>query len=238
MNRLKLTLGVILVLLVGALAGALGTKIYYQQRIERFAPVKPPHRRKIFMMKRLSDRLDLTKEQQPEIEKIVEDFQSRISAVRREYLPKIEEITDQSLRSMEEKLRPEQKKKLTKLRKRLKKRQERAFLRTIQVKETPEALLARMNKRLNLTDEQAKEMRPILEEDIRERRKIIEKYQGRDRPSLISIKREMRELRRLTEERLARILTGLQYRAYLEMQKKEHRRFLPEERRPRPDRVN
>ena len=42
MNRIKLAIGIILLLLLGAVAGSVGTGIYIRHRIEHIAPAKPP----------------------------------------------------------------------------------------------------------------------------------------------------------------------------------------------------
>ena len=120
MNKLKLIVGVILVILVGALAGSLVTGIYYRHRIEQIASSGASHHRRKAVIKRLSNRLDLTEEQRIEIGKIVKESQRRIFSILRDYLPEIREINDQSFALMKEKLNPEQKVKLVKLLKFLK----------------------------------------------------------------------------------------------------------------------
>ena len=105
MNKLKLAVGVTLVFLVGALAGSLGTGVYLKHRMEKFTvgrPGRPP--RTAFLMRRLSRELDLTDAQRAEVKEIVEEYQEKIFAVRRKFLPKIKEITDQSFALIRDKL--------------------------------------------------------------------------------------------------------------------------------------
>ena len=121
MNKFKLTAGVILLLIVGVLAGSLGTGIYFKKRVERFESGGPlvPERVRI-VLGRFSDDLNLTKEQRDEIGKIVRESQEKMLALGRETLPQIEEINKQSLSSIQEKLNSEQKNKLDELYQRMK----------------------------------------------------------------------------------------------------------------------
>ena len=121
MNKLKLAAGVILVFLAGSLAGSVGTGIYFKHRIERFSSGGFGHPgRRALLIKKLSDELDLTDTQRIEVEQIVEQSQKRIFAVRRQYMPEIKEITDQSLTLIRDKLNNEQKRELDKLHEKLK----------------------------------------------------------------------------------------------------------------------
>ena len=70
MNKLKLIAGVILIFLVGALAGSLGTGLYLSHGIKGFGKeVSGPHRKEALVMERLSSKLDLSKSQRAEIGK-------------------------------------------------------------------------------------------------------------------------------------------------------------------------
>lgn len=231
MNKLKLIVGVILVLLVGALAGSLVTGIYYKHRIEQFASSGASHHRRKAVMKRLSNQLDLTEEQRIEIGKIIKENQIKIFAIRRKYLPEIREISDQSFALMKEKLNPEQKDKLVKLHKKLKDRHAKAFIQSIQIEESSEQVLSKMKEQLNLTEEQVRIAQPIIEESIKERRTIIQQYEEKDRPDFFTLKREIRELQESAEKRLTQILTAKQMQKYLDIQKEERRKMRSEKRR-------
>lgn len=218
----KLTVGVILVFLVGALAGSLGTGLYLKHRMEHFAAGRPPHHiRKDLLMKRLSHELNLTEEQRTEIEKIVTESETEISAIRRKYLPEIKEITDQSFALMKEQLNPDQREKLEELHEQLKDRHAKAFIQSIETEETPEQVLSEMKERLNLSEEQATKVRPIIEGKIERLHNIVEKYRGQDRPKIPSLKGEIRKLRTSTEKCLANILTEEQLEEYRKMQEEE-----------------
>ena len=224
MNKLKLIIGVILVLLVGALAGSLGTGLYQKHRVERSASGDPsPHIRKA-VMKRLSNELDLTEEQRIEIGKIVKESQVKIYAIRRKYLPEIREVSNQSFALIQERLKPDQKEKLEKLHKKLKDRYAKAFIQSIQTEETPEQVLAKMKEQLKLTEEQVRMAQPIIEESMKEQRTIIQKYEANDRLDINSLKREIRELQDAVEKRLAQIFTAQQMDKYFDIQEEERRK--------------
>lgn len=120
MKRVKLTVGICLVFILGALAGMLGTGVYMKYRFEKFGPGPPPPHARERIMKRLTETLDLTEKQQGEIREIVDLTQSRMDAVRERHLPEIKKITEQSFELMKEKLDPEQIEKLDELRAKIK----------------------------------------------------------------------------------------------------------------------
>ena len=112
--RWKLISGLLLVFVLGILVGSLGTGFYLQHRL---APLmKEPRARKTFIMKRLSQELNLTSDQKTKIDPIVEQMIEK----RREYYlknrPEIKRIMDQGFAQIREELNEDQKKKLDGLR--------------------------------------------------------------------------------------------------------------------------
>jgi len=106
--------------MVGALAGALGTGLYFRQKMEQLEKFRRGGSKKIdLLVKQFTRDLDLTKEQQAEVRKIIEKSESEIEDIRQKYLPKIKSIIDQSFAQMRAKLTPEQQKKLDMLHERL-----------------------------------------------------------------------------------------------------------------------
>ena len=112
--RWKLISGLLLVFILGILAGSLTTGFYLKHRIAPF--VKNPKARKAFIMKKLAKELQLTSTQKIKIEPIVEQMIEK----RREYYlknrPQIKKIMDQGFDQIEEQLTDNQKEKLEKLR--------------------------------------------------------------------------------------------------------------------------
>ena len=222
MNKLKLVAGVILIFLVGALTGALGTGIYFKNRMERFSAGGPPPRlRKVLVMKRLSKELDLTEQQRHAFEKIVEESEVKILALRRQYLPEIKAIMDRSFELMKDKLNSKQQKRLEELKERLENRHAKALINSVLTKKRPGQIILDLKERLNLTEEQATKVRPIVEMNIKRLREIVEEYRGQDRPKLPSLRREIREIQRSTEKGLADILTEEQMETYRKRQEEE-----------------
>lgn len=234
MNKLKLVVGVILVLLVGALAGSLVTGIYYKHRMERFASSRASSHLRKDVMKRLTHELHLTKEQRTEIGKIVEESQNRIFAVRRSYLPEIREISDQSFALMKEKLNPEQKVKLEALFEKIRDRRRKAYIQSIRIEQTPEQVLSMMKDRLSLNEEQLSKAQPIIEESIQERLTIIQKYEANDRLDITSLRHEIRKQQDAVEKRLAQILTTQQMEKYFDIQEEERQKAHSKKRRRSP----
>lgn len=112
--RWKLISGLLLVFVLGILAGSVGTGFYLKHRL---APlIKEPRARKTFIMKRLSKELNLTSDQKTKIDPIVEQMLEK----RREYYlknrPEIKTIMDQGFAQIREELNEDQKKKLDGLR--------------------------------------------------------------------------------------------------------------------------
>lgn len=235
MHRLKLTIGVILVFAAGTLAGSLGTGVYLKKRMEQMSVGgPPPHLRSALLIHRLSRELDLNETQRHDIEKIVEESEGRILAIRREYLPEIKEIVDQSFELMKDKLDSKQKEKLDKLHERLKNRHSKAFFYSVFTERTPEEILSKMRNRLSLTETQESEVRPLIEKSVEERRKIAQRYKEEDHPEIPLLRREMRGVQESLDRGLAGILTDQQMEEYQKMQKEDRSRFRSEMRRPRP----
>jgi hypothetical protein len=237
MNKVKSIAGVLLVLLVGVLAGSLGTGAYLSQRMERFSgkEMRPPGK-KAFLMRRLATELDLTETQRGEIEKILEDAEDRIFAIRREYLPKIREIHDESFALMKDHLNPKQQEALERLHEKLKHRHSRALAQSFLSWKTPEEILAGMKTRLELTEEQTMKVRPLLEENEAARQKILDVFKGQAHPEHFELKARLRSLEKSFRKRLAEILSEEQMARYREMQDEDRLKDRLKMRRPGRDR--
>jgi len=121
MNRLKVWVGIVLVFLLGALAGSLGTGIYFKHRIERFAKGgRPPI--KMVLMKKLSHGLDLTETQRVGIEEILDQLEIKLLDLRQKHRPELAKLFEHSFGLIREKLNSEQKKRFDEIREELRKR--------------------------------------------------------------------------------------------------------------------
>jgi len=114
MKRWKLISGLLLVFVLGVLAGSFGTRIYLKDRFEHLR--KDPKARQAFIMRKLSKELELTPDQKIKVEKIVE----QMGAKRREFFlknrPEIKKIMDEGFAQIKKELNNDQQKKLDVLR--------------------------------------------------------------------------------------------------------------------------
>ena len=120
MKRWKLVSGLLLVFVLGILAGAFGTRIYLKDRFAHLR--KDPKARQAFIMGKLSKELELTPDQKIKVEKIVE----QVGAKRREFFlknrPEKKKIMDEGFLQIKKELNNDQQKKLDVLRAEFKKR--------------------------------------------------------------------------------------------------------------------
>jgi hypothetical protein len=120
MNKIKLASGVLLVFLVGVLAGSLGTGYYYKKRVEKFEAGGPPVQERIqIILGRFSNELNLTNDQRTEFEKIIKESQGKIVVLGNKFQPEIKQINDDTFTAIKNKLTDEQKAKLETLIKRM-----------------------------------------------------------------------------------------------------------------------
>ena len=121
MNKLKVWAGILLVFLLGALAGSVGTGAYLKHRIERFSRGGHPPIR-VVLMKKLAHELDLTETQRVEVEKILDQLETKLHELRQKHRPELEGLFAHSFDMIKEKLDQEQKAKLDEIREKLRNR--------------------------------------------------------------------------------------------------------------------
>jgi uncharacterized membrane protein len=114
MNKWKIIAGIVLIFLFGALAGGVTTHIFYRKAIHGVLTGQPDRFLEI-IVKRLEKRLDLDGTQREQLRAIVKETQQEILALRKEMLPKIEGIVDNSHGKVRKILRPEQQEAFKKL---------------------------------------------------------------------------------------------------------------------------
>lgn len=120
MKRWKLISGLLLVFVLGVLAGSLGTGVYLKDRFEHLR--KDPKARQDFIMRKLSKKLSLTEEQKITIGKIVQQVGERRREYYRKNRPEIKRIMDEGFAQIRKELNSEQQKKLDALRKKFEER--------------------------------------------------------------------------------------------------------------------
>jgi len=87
--------------------------------------------------------------------------------------------------------------------------------------QTPEARIAELKERLNLTDEQVTAVRPIIEEHVAQGKDIFKKYQGQGKEGFQAMQGEIKELQASTQSQLSAILTEEQMAEYGKMREEE-----------------
>ena len=116
MTRWKLILGIVLVFILGALAGSIGTGSYLKHR---YPPrITDPKARTAFIMEKLSKDLNLTQDQKAKIGEIV----GQIVEKRREYFIKGQVETEKLVDQIRKELNSDQQKKYDALREKFEKR--------------------------------------------------------------------------------------------------------------------
>jgi hypothetical protein len=224
MFRLKLWTGLILVFILGAFAGSLGTSMYYKTRAERLTRYGHSARSHL-LLKRLSKELDLTEAQKKEIGIIVDQFHTELSRIKRSVRPDIKKLRDESFVAIKEILTDEQKKKFEELRRRLERWTPRQRLQEKLIRKTPEEMLSLMKTRLKLTDEQEAMIRPIILESFKEQEKILDKSRGHDRSAIRALRGELRQHQISVEEKLSKTLTAEQLVGYRKLQEEQRRKI-------------
>lgn len=121
MKKWKLWLGIVFVFLSGLVTGSVSTKLYTKQKFAGTWRKGPAAARKL-IVGRLTNEIDLTKNQQIEVEKIVGEAQSRWHKIRMQLQPEIDEIVETCVVQMKTKLSAEQQKKLDIIHERVKKK--------------------------------------------------------------------------------------------------------------------
>lgn len=108
MTKLKIGVIIFLVFSVGALAGSLGTQVYFKERISHY--MKRDHRaRAEYFLNRLTEKLDLTEAQQQTIGQILRESHQKIREIDRKFRPEIKKIIDQDFQTIRNELTAVQK---------------------------------------------------------------------------------------------------------------------------------
>ena len=121
MTRAKLISGIVLIFLLGALAGGLGVQVYHKyDRRDNFRRMSLA-KKVDYIVARISDKLDLTKDQAVRIRPVVEASEIELRALKDSIDPDMEKIHDQTFARIREMIEPAQQKKLDEIVARIKK---------------------------------------------------------------------------------------------------------------------
>ena len=122
MKRIKLIAGIVIIFLLGGLAGASVMRFYGWQRFGDNPRPRPGSVQRVeFIMERLKDDLDLTAAQMKEIRPIVAKGDQEVAVLKKTIRPAIRQIHDRGFAAIRGKLDPGQQRKLDELLARLRK---------------------------------------------------------------------------------------------------------------------
>jgi uncharacterized protein YneF (UPF0154 family) len=124
MEKWKTIVSVVLVFILGAVAGALVTHRIYQQKIENIMK-NEPRTRSEFIVQRLNHELHLDTTQLEQLRLIIKDTHTEIKNVRKQFRPQMDEILARSQDKVRAILRPDQLTKYEKIMAERRKRREK-----------------------------------------------------------------------------------------------------------------
>ncbi len=114
MKRWKAILSIILIFLLGGMAGAFVMHTMDQQRMERMVK-GDPHMMREIIIQRLKRELDLDQAQLEQVRAIVSDTHNEIREVRKQIRPQIDQVLQRSEDRVRAILRPDQVEKFNKI---------------------------------------------------------------------------------------------------------------------------
>ncbi len=111
MTKWKVWLIIATVFASGVVIGSVGTHFYFQHTFRSILHHGPVAVRNV-LMKKLTAELNLTNDQEEEVQEIVEETQFQLEQLHVQYHPEMEKIINNGLATMKTILTPEQQKKL------------------------------------------------------------------------------------------------------------------------------
>jgi Spy/CpxP family protein refolding chaperone len=169
----------------------------------------------------LTDRLDLTEEQVKAIRPIVTEKKQKISEIRNEIgtdrragRAEIRKLRWDTEMKLGEILTAEQIDRYLELKQEQREKKYRGTFRGAKMggglNKTPEQVIERLRSRLDLTDEQAVDIGPIIQESMEKKRAIFDRYRDENIKARESIRNEMQNIGDETHAQLSTILTDEQ----------------------------
>ncbi len=114
MKNAKAIAGVVLVFVLGAVCGGVGTYLVQRSKMDHFISGGPAAREEL-LIKRLAERLSLDERQLAQIRPIVHETHEAIRNVRQQSRPQVEALINDSQQRISALLRPDQKEKFERL---------------------------------------------------------------------------------------------------------------------------
>lgn len=211
MNTAKLAVMLVLVLIVGIFAGSLGTKMYYRHEIERSrADRQGPEEKIARIVGRLTEDLKLDTAQQARVRKIVAATEARAAAVKASYGPELKRIFDLSFERINAALNAEQKAKLQERQEKMSARYNAMYFKSLQAARSGMPDMDTISRLPRLDETRREQASAILRDRYKREDLVIGKYQKMERPDLVAVDRDLRDIRGGSMKDLSRVLTGEQ----------------------------
>lgn len=166
--------GIVLVFLLGGITGSLGTSIYMGKRF-RTMMQGPPDVLIPKFIRKLERELDLRVEQQVQLRRISAELREELDEFMEKNRPHAEEILDRHINSIKSVLTPDQQEKMEKIREKMKQGLMRHGHGRNRRMVNPNTVLSRLRERLGLSDEQIRNMRPLIRDNMRKQREMCGK---------------------------------------------------------------
>jgi hypothetical protein len=226
MNRWKVIAGILLIFILGAFCGVIGSGLFFKQRVQRFmdpAGSPPPIR----FLKRQLDDFQLSVEQKAQIDALFAEMRREFTDLFRKTQPEFKALFDRYISHIRKELRPDQQEKLNRVVERLGRHMQRMkppppggkgpFTGDRRLGPDPARRLDKLAWELDLSKDQVRQMRPILEKQwIRQRHLILEESTDGNRSDL---KEKLRAIREETDQLLEAILTPEQVVSYKKLRR-------------------
>ncbi len=212
MNTAKLVVMLVLILLVGIFAGALGTRIYLRHEMQSSQAGRHNSEEKINRaVARLTGDLKLDANQQAEVRKILTATEARTTAVKVSYGPELKKIYDRSFERIRENLSIEQKEKLQKRQERFSDRYSAMYFTSLHTAQSVSPDMEIISRHLGLDNAQRSRIDAILQDRRSSEDSIIEKYQKMQFPDLSAVDRDIAEIRAASMKSISRVMTDKQF---------------------------
>lgn len=123
MRRLKPIAGIVIVFILGVLAGIFAARFFAILESGHPRRRSGPEQRAEFIMKRLTRDLELSNSQQSDVRQIVIATEEKVQLIKDEYAPVLKSLYDKSIEEIKTRLTPEQQAELDRIHDRWKRRQ-------------------------------------------------------------------------------------------------------------------
>lgn len=226
MNRWKVIAGILLIFILGVFSGVIGSGLFFKHHIKRFMdPAGPPP--PIRFLQRQLDRFELSVDQQTQIDALFEEMNREFFELIRKSQPEFKLLFDRYISQIRKKLGPDQQEKLNRMVERIESHLQRMQPPTFR-KKGPfpgdrrsgpdlERILDRLAWELDLSDDQMRQLRPLLEKQWENRRRLFLEETNRDGRS--SLHEKMMVINEETARQLESVLTPEQVASFKKLRR-------------------